>query len=205
MDKILETYKDIIVNSRKNTTKTFCMAIIFIIIIITGALMTIKLFSLAQSNTIILDYDGHVRQAKHISPDEASIIKVQAFIDDFANNFFAFTPYNVTENLEYALNLGDNSLQDAYLAFMSKNWYNDIIQNNLIQTIQFIDNPSIKANQNIYSIVVNARITIQEYSGASQRIEYDLSFSCIATSIKPSYPKFKQGLFISNFKYNITD
>jgi hypothetical protein len=205
MDKILDTYKEIIVASRKNTVKTFSMAIILIVFIIAGAFTTIKLFSVSQSNILILDYDGHVRNPKLISPDQASIIKAQAFIDDFCNHFFAFTPYNIQENLEYAVNLGDDSVKDAYLAFMSKNWYNDVVQNNLIQTVSFLEDPAIQPFESYFSIDGNIILTLQELSQSSQNVKYILSFSCTAEPIQASYPKFKQGLFITNFSYNITE
>lgn len=204
MDKILKTYKDIVVGTRVKSIKILSLSIIVVVLIISFSFITIKMFNRALLNTVILDYDGYVRNPNYIHPDSANIIKCQAFIDDFCNHFFAFTPTNLQHNLEYSLELGDNSVKNAYKSFMSRNWYNDIVQYNLEQRV-FISTINVKIANDVYKIYTEAYITLMDISDAGQQIRYKLKFSCLAKPIKPSYPKFKQGLFITKFNYDLKE
>lgn len=202
MDKILETYKGIIVGVRKNAIKTYSMTIIVVTLIICFSFGVIKLFQMSQQNTQILEYDGHVRSATAVNPDSAVVIRCKAFVDDFSSHFFAFNSLNFKKNLEYSLELGDNSIKNTYLAFRNKNWYNDIIQNNLDQSIT-ITSIKTERGKNGIMIYCKAVITIQDISGNGNRIDYDLVYSFLAKRIRPEYPRFKQGFFIEGFNYDI--
>jgi len=202
MDKILETYKGIIVGVRKNAIKTYSMAIIVIILIISFSFVTLKLFEMSQANTQILEWDGYVRSTTAINPDTAVVIRCKAFTDDFSSHFFAFNSLNFKKNLEYSLELGDNSIKNTYLAFRSKNWYNDIIQNNLDQGIR-ISSIDIQNKGRDFMVYCRAVLTIQDISGTGNKIEYALLYSFVAKQIRPEYPRFKQGFFIEGFTYDI--
>lgn len=206
MDKILETYKEIQIGTRTKSIKLLSLTIVVCVMAISFTVGSVKLFKLSQSNTQLLEYDGYVRSSHSIHPDSANFIKCQAFMDDFCNNFFAFTP-NPTllkQKLEYALQLGDNSVKNAYLVFRNNNWYNDILQNNFEQTISIERNTPNMVDGNFH-VYLEAIITIADYSGRGQTIYYKLKYSCIVIPIKPVYPDLKFGMFITKFNYDIKE
>jgi hypothetical protein len=201
MDKILDTYKSIVVGTRKLKFANFTLLIITIAVLIISAI-TVYLFHLESiQNREILEYDGHVRSFTSISPQEADIIKGLAFVEDFCDHFLAFDPSNVQGNLEYAIELGDNSIKECYKAFMSKNWYNDVIANNLRQKYHFTETPKVVASGGFYTVQVNAILTLQDMAGSSEILEYSFYFTCYLVPVKAEFPKFKQGLFINDFDY----
>jgi hypothetical protein len=202
MDKILETYKGIIVGVRKNAIKTYSMTLIVITLIVCFSFVTIKLFEKSRTNTQILEYDGYVRSAVAINPDSAVVIRCKAFTDDFSSHFFAFNSLNFKKNLEYSLELGDNSIKNTYLAFRSKNWYNDVIQNNLDQSIR-ITSLDIQRKGPDFLVDCKAILTIQDINGTGNAIGYVLFYSFLAKQVRPEYPRFKQGFFIEGFTYDI--
>lgn len=206
MDKILKAYKEIQIGTREKSIKIMGMAIVVVVLLISFSVVTLRMFTMAQLNTQILDYDGHVRNAKFIEPDSANVIKCQAFMEDFCDHFFAFTPIPeyLEENLRYALELGDNSVKNAYAAFKNNNWYNDIIQNNLLQTIKIEENNALVV-ENTYKVFLKGTLTLREFGDASQMIKYRVIVTCDAVPIKPDYPNFKQGLFITNFNYDLKE
>jgi hypothetical protein len=202
MDKILDTYRGIIVGVRKNAIKTYSMTIVLIVVIIAFAFVTLKLYELSKANTMILEYDGYVRSATSINSDTALTIRCKTFVDDFSSHFFSFNSLNLQQNLEYALELGDNSVKNAYMAFRNKNWYNDVITNNLDQSITLTRIVTEQSAEG-FSVYCESIVTIQDISGKGDKINYGLTFSFLAKQIRPEYPRFKQGFFIENFNYDI--
>ncbi|NLT49446.1 MAG: hypothetical protein GXX85_00840 [Ignavibacteria bacterium] len=206
MDKFLKTYKEIQVASRSKSIKVFSMTIIVVTLIVSFSIASVRMFSLAQKNTQILEHDGRVRAHSYINPDSANIIKCQAFMEEFSEHFFEFSPEakDIEKKLTYALELGDNTLKTAYQWFLSKNWYSDIIGNNLKQTIKITKNHPV-LQDNYFKVYFEGIVTLRELGGSGEMIHYNLKVTCFAVPHKPSYPQFKQGLFIENFRFDIKE
>jgi hypothetical protein len=205
MDKILETYKDIVVSTRKLKIRNYSITVIAIAILLISAFTIYSIHMSSLNNMVILDYDGHVRNPKVVSPEEGKIIKAQAFIEDWLDHMFTYDPTNIHERLEYAVELGDNSVKDLYKNFKARNWYNDIVANNLRQDYYFVTEPVVEESGGFYTVYCECKLTLQDMAGQSEVLEYGFDFTCYLVPIAQSFPKFKQGLFINNLEFNLTE
>lgn len=207
MDKFLNTYKEIQVASRSKSIKVLSMTLIVIALIISFSVASLKMFVLAQENTQILDSDGRVRSHTYINPDSASVIRCKAFVDEFSFYYFDFFPNSkeINEKLTFALELGDNSLKRGYEWFLSKNWYSDLIASNIRQSFK-LKKLEVIPKENSFKVNAEGVITLTEVGSSTGNVlYYSLKFTLDAVPHKQSYPQFKQGLFIQNFRFNLKE
>lgn len=151
------------------------------------------------SKRIYLVDKGKQFEAMVSTADNNRPVEITYHISRFHELFFSIAPdaKQIDDNVKKAFYLCDESAKIFYEDLKEQNYYNDMIQGNVVQKIA-VDSVSINTSVYPYSAVVYSKITQTRATSNSTK---SMITTCILEDI-PRSVNSPNGLFMRNFKVN---
>ncbi len=135
MEKIKKTYNTIEKVLDKNRRIT--MITVFSSAIVT-LIMGCLIYQTSKHNLLAVDKDGDIVSLTRATESELMIVEAENHIRLFYDRFFNYNKSNYKERVESALHLTGKSGKRLYETYRLKNWYNNVINNDLILTTKIV-------------------------------------------------------------------
>jgi conjugative transposon TraK protein len=128
-------------------------------------------------------------------------VEIEYHVIRFHELFFGLSPdpKQIEANMKKASYLADESASKLYSDLKEQNYYNDLIQGNVIQTVS-ID--SVNINTSVYPYSANCYFKIKQSRSTSKSVSKLVS-TCTLEDIPRSIGS-PNGLFLRNFKIKTT-
>jgi hypothetical protein len=163
MDEIIKAYtKAIGREKRKDLMVIGFIVLIFILCLTFGILLAKMESKVLRERTAIDLNDGSVRPITMIDAIKAREMEAYHQSRYFMDNFFEFDKSNYETKLNRALWIGDNSVKAVYRDLLKNGWYNNVIDGNLRQYVEYKDNDIlINFDKKPFKVVIKFEIILR--------------------------------------------
>ena len=149
----------------------------------------------AMNSAFAVNTDGTIIPLKLVAQKESFDVEALAHIELFHGYFYNIDASNFEKNLEKALWLGNNSVDNLYRQKKSDGVYNRLLQYSLVQKVVRIDT-QIEEKKGAYSF---RTITIFEINRGSILDTYELVTTGNLISVNRNFPNNPHGLLITEY------
>ncbi|MFO7655665.1 MAG: hypothetical protein R6W78_01215 [Bacteroidales bacterium] len=195
MESILKEHSNIEKHIRKTNLVVWLLFGIVCIIIISFSVFFYRLSVFYSSNQLILEHDGSVRKVGVISENEAREIEIKDHLARFIDNFYSFDQNTIDKNINASLWLGGDCIKNLYFKYKNNNWYNKVIQLNIIQEA-VPDYDQFKVDISTYPYKASASAVLYLKQGNATE-KFQLNISCTLENVSRNFPNNPHGLFIT--------
>lgn len=174
------------------------------VVIIAFASSTISLFQVRKfqkdflNKAFVVGTDGMVIPLALVEEKENLEVESQAHLAQFYRYFYDLNTSNYKSNLEKALWLGNQSVDEVYRQKKSEGVYNRLIQYSLVQQIVNIES-QIDLNSNPYKFSSTIQFQVNRGSITDR---YQLQTSGNLIQVERQFPRNPHGLLITNYFEN---
>jgi len=180
-----------------NRLIVFALLFAFILFSIVMGVSLSRLYTKQLNTVLVLDSEGDVIPMKWMDRLENIHVEIKHHIFLFHSYFYSFDSFNVKENTEKALWLGDNSVEQLYIKRSNDGWYNRVEMFNIKQSITIEpEDILISGNDEPFSFRVKAYLTIEQ---GNQVNEYVFETFGNVVFVSRNFPLNPHGLLITNF------
>lgn len=139
---------------------------------------------------------GDVMAVKKARLEDNRAVEVRANAELFLNRFLEINPTNWNEKTEAALEMGDRSIYDVYVALKNRKWYDQIRQTNVFCTPSIV-NYKADLSQNPYLVEFDVQL-LMESPGYNSKTWY-FHIACVMREIDERTEATPHALFIQKF------
>src|SRR5680860_14038 len=177
-----------------------------VITVVSGALISSLLFGwmmydiqrTALNNSFAINTDGSVIPLKWVTQRENLEVEALAHLELFHNYFYNIDASNYLRNLEKALWLGNNSVDNLYRQKKADGVYNRLLQYSLVQKVLSIES-QLDLQVEPYQFKTT---TIFEINRGTVVDRYELVSTGNLIVVDRNYPTNTHGLLITNYFEN---
>jgi len=177
-----------------------------VITVVSGALISSLLFGwmmydiqrTALNNSFAINTDGNVIPLKWVTQKENLEVEALAHLELFHNYFYNIDASNYLRNLEKALWLGNNSVDNLYRQKKADGVYNRLLQYSLVQKVLSIES-QLDLQVEPYQFKTT---TIFEINRGTVVDRYELVSTGNLIVVDRNYPTNTHGLLITNYFEN---
>jgi len=149
----------------------------------------------ALNSAFAINNDGSLIPLKLVSQKENFAVEALAHLEQFHNYFYNIDASNYERNLEKALWLGNNSVDNLYRQKKADGVYNRLLQYSLVQKVLSIESNLNEVN-GIYSFTTNTNFEINR--GAIMDT-YELVSTGNLIMVDRNFPNNPHGLLITDY------
>lgn len=163
MNEIINEYtKAIGREKRKDVMVIGFFVLVLILCLAFGILLAQLETKVLKSRTAIDLNDGSVKHISLIDAVKAREMEAYHQCRYFMDNFFEFDKSNYTAKLNRALWIGDNSVKAVYRELLKNGWYNNVIDGNLRQYVNYTDKGiQINFSKKPYAVTIKFDIILR--------------------------------------------
>ena len=186
---------------RRNRAITISTVIIGAVTIISSFVFAFNVYVYQMNHALTIDKNGDVLPLKYIAINEALKIRSAHHVEMFLKNFYQYDKGSFERRIEKALWLADESAENIYLLLQNEDWFEKVMQYNLVQEIEIKpDNILIEGNQVPFAFKASCIVRV---IGQGQAKSYQMECSGIISKVHENYPLNPHGFLISEYKENI--
>lgn len=152
----------------------------------------------ALNSAFAINTDGSIIPLKLVSQKENFRVEALAHLDLFHSYFYNIDASNYESNLEKALWLGNNSVDNLYRQKKADGVYNRLLQYSLVQKVISIDSQVEEQN----GAYVFRTVTVFEINRGSIIDTYELVSTGNLIMVDRNFPNNPHGLLITNYFEN---
>lgn len=160
--------------------------------------MVYNINSKAMNSAFAINTDGTVIPLKLVQQKENFNVEALAHLELFHNYFYNIDASNYEKNLEKALWLGNNSIDNLYRQKKSDGVYNRLLQYSLVQKVLSIES-KIEETNGTYSFKT---VTVFEINRGSIIDTYELVSAGNLITVNRNFPNNPHGLLITEYFEN---
>lgn len=188
-------YKNIYTVLGTNRTIVIAALIVALLSIIISLFFVYAIYNKALDSSWAINVDGTVLPIKLVESKESFDIEVMHDLDMFHRAFYDINANNYESQIEKALWLGNESVDELYRQKKSEGVYNKLVQFNLIQKVTDIKTQIDTRTQpfqfrTVVTFEVNRGTTVDSYKVVTKGN---------LIKITRNYPHNPHGLLITNF------
>jgi len=152
----------------------------------------------ALNSAFAINTDGSIIPLKLVNQKENFEVEALAHLEMFHSYFYNIDASNYEKNLEKALWLGNNSIDNLYRQKKADGVYNRLIQYSLVQRVVGIDSQIDEQNGE----QTFRTVTVFEINRGSTIDTYELVSTGNLILVDRNFPKNPHGLLITNYFEN---
>ena len=160
--------------------------------------MAFKTNKEALNSAFAINTDGSIIPLKLVTQKENFRVEALAHLDLFHNYFYNIDASNYERNLEKALWLGNNSIDNLYRQKKADGVYNRLLQYSLVEKVVSIDS-EISEKKGSYSFTTT---TIFEINRGTIIDRYELVSTGNLIMVDRNFPNNPHGLLITDYFEN---
>lgn len=183
---------------RRNRAITIGTVILAGITIISAFIFAFSVYVYQMNHALTIDKNGDVLPLRYVEINEAVKIEAAHHVEMFHNCFYDYDKTSFENQIRKSLWLADESADNIYLILQNNDWFDKVIQYNLIQKIEIEpNNILIEGDKLPFTFKANCIVRIIQLG---QVKSYQMETTGVISQVKRNYPLNPHGLLISEYK-----
>lgn len=183
---------------KRNKAITIGTVILGCITIISSFVFAFSVYVYQMNHALTIDKNGDILPLRYININDALKIRSAHHVEMFLKYFYQYDKTSFESQMQKALWLADESAENIYLLLQNENWFEKVMQYNLIQEIEVKpDNIFIEGDKVPFTFKASCIVRVIQQGQAKS---YQLECSGVISKVHENYPLNPHGFLISEYK-----
>lgn len=185
---------------RRNRIITISAVVLAAITVVSAFVFAFSTYVYQMNHALTIDKNGDVLPLTYVEINDALKVEAAHHVEMFHKYFYGYDKSSFEKQIEKALWLADESVENIYLHLQNEDWFEDVIRFNLIQEIKIEPGNILIEGEKLPFLFRASSIVHVKQLG--QVKSYQLETSGVITKVHRNYPLNPHGLLITEYQEN---